>query len=287
MLGVGDEHARAVRDTLGVALSSDGDSIALRGPELAVEGVADRLAGVLESLRGPHPPGAGAVRRALLGEPAAGLYVHGRQVEAMGPGQAAYLEALRESPLTLVTGTAGTGKTFLAVARACQALQEEEVGRLVFCRPVVEAGERLGYLPGDVEEKMAPYFRPIQDALYKVLGLARARRMVGSGQIEIAPLAYMRGRTLDEAFILLDEAQNTTAAQMRMFLTRLGVGSRAVVTGDPTQSDLPPGAPSGLALALRRLRGVEGVALVELGERDVARHPLVARLDAALREEGE
>ncbi|MCH7494174.1 PhoH family protein, partial [bacterium] len=232
------------------------------------------------------PPSPGVVRKVLLGDAGAGagLTVYGRRISTQGPGQAAYLEALQSADLCIVTGTAGSGKTYLAVARGAQALQDEEVERLIFCRPAVESGERLGFLPGDVEEKMAPYFRPIRDALYRVLGLQRTRRLIASGRIEIAPLAFMRGRTLDDAFILLDEAQNTSVGQMRMFLTRLGVGSRAVVTGDPTQSDLPPGTESGLGLALERLGDVPGVRLVTLGREDVVRHPLVARIDEALGE---
>lgn len=284
VLGVGDEHARAVRQALGVTMRVASEAIEIGGPALAAHSLADRLEGLLAALRGPTPPGARAVRRVLLGDtaPGAGLSVYGRQIATQGPGQVAYLEALHSAALTIVTGTAGSGKTFLAVAKGAQALQDEEVERLVFCRPVVETGEHLGFLPGDVEEKMAPYFRPIQDALYRVLGLQRTRRLTASGRIEIAPLAYMRGRTLDDAFILLDEAQNTSVGQMRMFLTRLGSGSRAVVTGDPTQSDLPAGIQSGLRLARERLDGLEGVALVALGREDVVRHPLVAQIDRAL-----
>jgi phosphate starvation-inducible PhoH-like protein len=195
--------------------------------------------------------------------------------------QKAYVQAMEHHDLTLALGPAGTGKTFLATVLAVRMLQERRVERLVLTRPAVEAGERLGFLPGDLQQKVDPYLRPLYDALHTLLGLERTASLLEKGVIEVAPLAYMRGRTLADAFVILDEAQNTTSAQMRMVLTRLGENSRMVVTGDPTQVDLPPGAISGLAEAAQVLAGVEGVAICTLTAADVVRHPLVQRLVTA------
>jgi len=193
-------------------------------------------------------------------------------------GQKRYLDAIRSEELTLVIGPAGTGKTYLAMAAALSALLNSEVDRLVLTRPAVEAGESLGFLPGDLEQKVNPYLRPLIDALYSMLHVDRARRLIEREQVEIAPLAFMRGRTLDHAFVILDEAQNTTTEQMMMFLTRLGQGSRAVVTGDVTQTDLPKGTVSGLVQAQHVLRNTQGIAIIHLTKRDVVRHPLVQRI---------
>jgi phosphate starvation-inducible PhoH-like protein len=186
--------------------------------------------------------------------------------------------------LTVALGPAGTGKTFLATVLAVRMLQERKVERLILTRPAVEAGERLGFLPGDLQQKVDPYLRPLYDALHALLGSERTSALLEKGVIEVAPLAYMRGRTLADAFVILDEAQNTTSAQMRMVLTRLGENSRMVVTGDPTQVDLPPGVLSGLAEAAQVLDGVEGVAICHLSAADVVRHPLVQRLVTAYAE---
>ena len=199
-------------------------------------------------------------------------------IHARGAHQQAYLASIRERDLTFGIGPAGTGKTYLAVACAVEALTSEQVRRLVLVRPAVEAGERLGFLPGDLAQKVDPYLRPIYDALYEMLGFDRVARLIERAVIEVAPLAFMRGRSLNDSFIILDEAQNTTVEQMKMFLTRIGFGSRAVVTGDVTQTDLPAGRPSGLRHSLHVLRGVSGVAFNHFDAADVVRHPLVQRI---------
>jgi len=204
--------------------------------------------------------------------------VRGRRLMPQSPTQAAYVEAMRRYDLTFSIGPAGTGKSLLAVAMAVNALRERKVSRIVLTRPAVEAGERLGFLPGELEQKMDPYLRPLYDALYELMSPERFTRATERAEIEIAPLAFMRGRTLNEAFIILDEAQNTTPQQMKMFLTRIGYGSKAVVTGDITQIDLPQGAPSGLIVARDILKGVSGIAFVEFTHRDVVRHELVTRI---------
>jgi phosphate starvation-inducible protein PhoH and related proteins len=196
-------------------------------------------------------------------------------------GQKQYIDAIRKNDITLGVGPAGTGKTYLAVAMAVTALKEESVARIILTRPAVEAGEALGFLPGDLHEKIAPYLRPLQDALYDMLPPDEIQRHTERGTIEIAPLAYMRGRTLNNAFIILDEAQNSTTEQMFMFLTRLGQNSKAIITGDPSQVDLPQQRRSGLPEACRALVGIPGIAIVEFQKRDVVRHSLVQRIIAA------
>jgi len=203
------------------------------------------------------------------------------------PRQRDYLNAILKHDITFGIGPAGTGKTWLAVACAIDALERDTVQRLVLTRPAVEAGERLGFLPGDLAQKVDPYLRPLYDALYDLLGFERVQRLFEKQTIEIAPLAYMRGRTLNHAFVILDEAQNTTPEQMKMFLTRIGFGSKAVVTGDPSQVDLPRGQQSGLAHAVRVLADVRGIATTRFTSRDVVRHPLVARIVDAYEQAGE
>ncbi len=202
----------------------------------------------------------------------------GRPIAPRSVAQKRYVEAMRRHPLTFGVGPAGTGKTFLAVAMAVQHLLAEKVRRIVISRPAIEAGEQLGFLPGTLEEKVSPYLRPIYDSLYAMLDPPRVMRMLEQQVIEIAPLAYMRGRTLDDAFVVLDEAQNTTREQMKMFLTRIGQGTRCVVTGDPSQVDLPGGQPSGLSDALAILTGIDSIAVVRFAAADVMRHPLVQRI---------
>jgi phosphate starvation-inducible PhoH-like protein len=198
-----------------------------------------------------------------------------RTVRARTDGQIRYLASLRDNELVFCVGPAGTGKTYLAVASAVAALRRGQIKKLVLVRPAVEAGERLGFLPGDLEAKINPYLRPLLDALHDLMDFGQLRRYMGNDLIEIAPLAYMRGRTLNDAVIILDEGQNATVPQMKMFLTRMGQNARIVVTGDPTQVDLPPDTTSGLADAVERLRDVPGVGIVRLGRRDIVRHPLV------------
>ena len=200
------------------------------------------------------------------------------KVKARGPSQLRFVENMVNNDINFAIGPAGTGKTFLAVACGVQALLSQKVQRMVLVRPAVEAGEKLGFLPGDLAQKVDPYLRPIYDALYEMVGFERVGKLIEQGIIEVAPLAYMRGRTLNECFAILDEAQNTSPEQMKMFLTRIGFGSTAVITGDVTQIDLPPGKPSGLKHVLKVLDGVDGVTFNRFTARDVVRHPLVARI---------
>lgn len=202
----------------------------------------------------------------------------GKLIKSKTVGQKKYVDAIKKNTVTIGVGPAGTGKTYLAVALAVSALKEKKVDKIILTRPAVEAGEKLGFLPGDLQEKVNPYLRPLYDGLQEMLGLDSYQKLMEKGVIEVAPLAYMRGRTLNNAFIILDEAQNTTPEQMKMFLTRLGFNSKAVVTGDITQTDLPTGARSGLVEAMRILRGIEGIAIHEFSERDVVRHKLVQRI---------
>ena len=204
------------------------------------------------------------------------LTYRGRALRPKTAGQRRYIEAVRRNTLTFALGPAGTGKTYLAMAMAVAALKRREVGRIVLCRPVVEAGESLGYLPGSLQEKLDPYVRPLYDALFDMTDMEKGNALIEQGVIEIAPLAYMRGRTLNDAFVILDEAQNTTPEQMKMFLTRMGFRSKFVVTGDASQRDL--NGPSGLTSARRALEGVEDIAFVDLGRTDIVRHALVARI---------
>ena len=275
-----------------------GASLVLRGLELVVQGrrvQVERGVTLIEALEPLWSRGEavravdlqaayGALNTGRLEEHRAfaqvelGCTATGRLLRPRTFRQQAFVEAMRRHDLTLAIGPAGTGKTFLATVLAVRQLQERRVERLVLTRPAVEAGERLGFLPGDLQQKVDPYLRPLYDALHSLLGKERSTALLEKGVIEVAPLAYMRGRTLQDAFVILDEAQNTTPAQMRMALTRLGENARMVVTGDITQIDLPPGQPSGLVEAAEVLEGVEGVAICRLGEADVVRHPLVQRL---------
>jgi phosphate starvation-inducible PhoH-like protein len=281
-----------------------GASLVLRGIDLELRGTANQLercAALVELLRPLWQEGQAIsqvdLQTALTALDTGRGDEHqqlGRQVLARSQSgkllrprtlrQKAYVEAMERHDLTLALGPAGTGKTFLATVLAVRMLQERKVDKLILTRPAVEAGERLGFLPGDLQQKVDPYLRPLYDALHTLLGAEKVAALLEKGVIEIAPLAYMRGRTLADAFVILDEAQNTTAAQMRMVLTRLGERSRMVVTGDPTQIDLPSGVTSGLHEAAEVLEGIEGVAICRLSAADVVRHPLVQRLVTAYAE---
>ncbi len=204
--------------------------------------------------------------------------INGKQIKPKTLGQKAYIDAIRKNMIVFGIGPAGTGKTYLAMAMAIQAFKNEAVARIILTRPAIEAGEKLGFLPGDLQSKVDPYLRPLYDALYQIMGPESFQKNMEKGLIEVAPLAYMRGRTLDNAYIILDEAQNTTPAQMKMFLTRIGFGSKVIVTGDMTQKDLPSGAQSGLDVATKVLGKVEGIEFCTLTNKDVVRHPLVQKI---------
>ncbi|MAW61220.1 MAG: phosphate starvation-inducible protein PhoH [Planctomycetes bacterium] len=292
ILGPYDRHVKQVSRRLGVRLSSRGGELRFQGPDDAVQALVPRVEDLLTRMRRGDKLGPLEVETALLGsmDPSAerARSVFGealpdetqprRMPTARTEAQRVYLEALQRDDLILATGPAGTGKTYLAVAAALQALRRGEVKRLVLTRPVVEAGERLGFLPGDLEDKIDPYLRPLFDAMSDLLGPAQARRMRELDIVEIAPLAFMRGRTLARSYVILDEAQNATTGQLKMFLTRLGEGTRAVVTGDRTQSDLPQEQKGGLADAIDRLQGTPGVSWIEFSKADVQRSALVQRI---------
>ena len=210
--------------------------------------------------------------------------INGKQIKPKTLGQKKYVDAIREKMITFGLGPAGTGKTYLAMAMAITAFKRNEVGRIILTRPAIEAGEKLGFLPGDLQSKIDPYLRPLYDALYQIMGAESFIKNSEKGLIEVAPLAYMRGRTLDNAFIILDEAQNTTPAQMKMFLTRIGFGSKVVITGDSTQKDLPAGQTSGLDVAVNVVKNLEDISICRLTSRDVVRHPLVQRIVKAYEE---
>ncbi|MGQ0383142.1 MAG: PhoH family protein [Gammaproteobacteria bacterium] len=285
-----DENLRQLELRLGV-------EVRRRGGRFAVSGAnADAAVAVLRVLHeraAAQPVSAEDVHLAIqesgMGGAPAGdelaVETQRGRIHGRGPNQQQYLAAIRAHDLTFGIGPAGTGKTYLAVACAVEALQREAVRRMVLVRPAVEAGEKLGFLPGDMSQKVDPYLRPMYDALYEMIGFDRVARLIERNVIEIAPLAFMRGRTLNEAFIILDEAQNTTVEQIKMFLTRIGFGSRAVVTGDVTQTDLPAHRQSGLRHALEVLAGVPGIAVTRFSARDVVRHPLVQRIVEAYERE--
>ncbi|HET8568219.1 MAG TPA: PhoH family protein [Candidatus Limnocylindria bacterium] len=274
----------------GVKIVSRGAELRISGEPAAVAKVGD-LVGAIRSVSDRDDSLRKPVLERLIGEAKVtnvgtpeqirehvATTVRGKRISPQSANQRRYVEAIRTNDLVFATGPAGTGKSFLAVAMGVNALRDRKVAKLVLTRPAVEAGERLGFLPGDLQEKVDPYLRPLYDALYELMPPERFARAQERGEIEVAPLAYMRGRTLNEAFIILDEAQNTTAAQMKMFLTRIGFGSQAVVTGDITQIDLVQGERSGLVVAREILREVEGIAFVDFDDRDVVRHELVARI---------
>jgi phosphate starvation-inducible PhoH-like protein len=274
-----------------------GVKIVARGAELRISGDASSIArvgdlvGAMRSLSGRDDNLRRPALERLIGDAKeapvvtpqqlrdhVATTVTGKRIAPQSDNQRRYIEAIRTKDLVFATGPAGTGKSYLSVAMGVNALRERKVTRLILTRPAVEAGENLGFLPGDLQEKIDPYLRPLHDALYELMPAERMARAQERGEIEVAPLAYMRGRSLNEAFIILDEAQNTTAAQMKMFLTRLGYGSQAVVNGDITQVDLVEGQKSGMVVAREVLRGVDGIGFVDFDDKDVVRHELVARI---------
>jgi phosphate starvation-inducible PhoH-like protein len=297
LFGQYGQNLALIERRLGVVADSRGNHVTLEGSRDAceqarrvLEGLYDRLKHGDDLVSGDVE---GAIRLAIAQgslfdfDPAAArqsfeeINLRKRPVRARTPAQDAYIRALRRHALVFGTGPAGTGKTWLAVAQAIMLFERKEVDRIVLSRPAVEAGERLGFLPGDLREKVDPYLRPIYDALFDLMDARIVERALQTGEIEIAPLAFMRGRTLTNAVVILDEAQNTTSMQMKMFLTRLGENSRMIVTGDPSQVDLPPGQTSGLAEAVRLLEGVEGIGHCVFTAADVIRHELVARIVSA------
>ena len=292
LIGNNDEHLKAIEDSFDVVIHARGQEIAVKGEKIEhvekAELVLTNLLKVIElgnniTLKDVEA----AIKMAENGtiQQLLDLYeeeitkdAFGKTIRAKTMGQRMYVNAMNRNDLVFGIGPAGTGKTFLAVVYAAKQLRKGNVKRIVLTRPAVEAGESLGFLPGDLKEKVDPYLRPLYDGLNTVLGREQTARFIERGIIEIAPLAYMRGRTLDDAFVILDEAQNTTHAQMKMFLTRLGFGSKMVVTGDQTQIDLPKGVNSGLKEEEKKLHGVKGISIMKLEQDDVVRHPLVSKI---------
>ncbi|QFF99478.1 PhoH family protein [Psychrobacillus glaciei] len=298
LLGISDKNLKLIEEELKVQLITRGETIRIAGDEKNV-GEAKKL---MEQLLAVIHKGininqrdvSSAIEMSINGtiEYFSGLYdeeiarnIKGKAIRAKTIGQREYIQGIRRFDLAFGIGPAGTGKTYLAVVMATQALKNAHVKKIILTRPAVEAGESLGFLPGDLKEKVDPYLRPLYDALHDILGMEQTERLMERGTIEIAPLAYMRGRTLDDAFVILDEAQNTTKAQMKMFLTRMGFGSKMVITGDKTQIDLPKGAESGLIIAEKILKNVSGIHFQYLEQGDVVRHPLVAKIIQAYEEQ--
>lgn len=291
LLGSFDENLSIISRETGVEAVVDQSGIKLSGDSAGVD-VAKRVILKLLDIIARHEPldksriiycielakegYDGDIEKIMSGVIA--VTSRGKQIKYKTLGQKNYVDAIKKNTVTFAVGPAGTGKTYLAVAMAVSAYKNKEIDKIILTRPAVEAGERLGFLPGDLQSKVDPYLRPLYDALSEMFGLEAYQKLLERGSIEIAPLAYMRGRTLSNAFIILDEAQNTTKEQMKMFLTRMGEGSRMVITGDVTQIDLPDGKKSGLKHAVSVLRGIEGIAVIELTHKDVVRHPLVMRI---------
>ena len=297
VFGQFDQYVKKIERTLQVTIISREGVTRILGQE----GNADRAKRVLENLKELSARGTEITEQnvnyalALVMEDKEGAIltmdrdlichtINGKPVRPKTLGQKTYVDAIRKNMVVFGTGPAGTGKTYLAMAMAVTAFKNEEVGRIIMTRPAIEAGEKLGFLPGDLQSKVDPYLRPLYDALFQIMGPDSFQKNMEKGLIEVAPLAYMRGRTLDNAFIILDEAQNTSPAQMKMFLTRIGFGSKVVITGDLTQKDLPKDAPSGLDVAMKVLRKVDGIAFCPLTSLDVVRHPLVQRIVTAYEE---
>ena len=286
-----DEHLRSIENALGVKIAHRHEQFKVDGPKAAANRAMEVLQALYEQAARPIQPA--TVQLMLAGdgtEPLptddAQLATRRTDLRARTATQGVYLNAIASHDITFGIGPAGTGKTYLAVACAVDALERNSVQRIVLTRPAVEAGERLGFLPGDLTQKVDPYLRPLYDALYELMGFDKVQKAFERNQLEIAPLAFMRGRTLNNAFIILDEAQNTTPEQMKMFLTRIGFGAKAVVTGDVSQIDLPKGQMSGLIDAERVLKRVNGIAITRFHTGDVVRHPLVARIVDAYDHQG-
>jgi len=292
LFGMNDRNMAVLEQELSVVSALRGQNLQFRGDAenvAAAETAVARLITLLQHGETVDPmriryvvslvrEGKSDLLDQLSGSDVIAITHRGRPIRSKTLGQRAYVEAVRKHELTLAVGPAGTGKTYLAMAMAVVALKAKEVERIVLTRPAVEAGEKLGFLPGDMTQKVDPYLRPLYDALHELMGADSYQRLAERGTVEVAPLAFMRGRTLSDAFIILDEAQNATSEQMKMFLTRLGANSRCIVTGDVSQTDLPRDKKSGLVEAVNVLRNVEGVAIVELTARDVVRHELVQRI---------
>jgi len=296
IFGSFDANARLIEARFGVSLrnreSESGDSILIDGEDEAAVSAAAQCIAYLHGIAAKTDVLSDQVVQyaidmvnagegdslSTLGDECICVTTRGKPIKAKTVGQRQYVESIRKNTIVLGVGPAGTGKTFLAVAMAVRALREKQVNRIILTRPAIEAGEKLGFLPGDLQSKIDPYLRPLYDALYEMMGCENYQKLVEKGTIEIAPLAYMRGRTLDDSFIILDEAQNATPEQMKMFLTRLGFNSKAVVTGDLTQTDLPRGQKSGLGTAVKILSGIEDIGIHYFSERDVVRHRLVQKI---------
>lgn len=291
LFGSFDSNVKLLEKSLGVRITGRDNIVKINGGEDEVEKTEEVIGALMRILDKGEPldeqkilyaiemvQESGGYDPKLLGDNCIAVNTRGTPIRTKTLGQKKYVESMRENTIVFGIGPAGTGKTYLAVARAVTALRAKEVNRIILTRPAVEAGEKLGFLPGDLQNKVDPYLRPLYDGMYEMLGAESFAKNMEKGTIEVAPLAYMRGRTLDNAFIILDEAQNTTPEQMKMFLTRIGFGSRAVVTGDITQVDLPDGKRSGLREAMRVLKGVEDIGFSMLTEKDVVRHPLVMKI---------
>ena len=293
LFGPRDQHLRKIRTALDVGISARDGEIHIEGEDAAVHRATQIFESLDQSLRTDGIITEQIVERLLNGSTASEKSIHQESIEVHRPGgrivprssgQAAYVRAIRQSDVVFCEGPAGCGKTFLAVAMAVSALREQQVTKIVLVRPAVEAGESLGFLPGDLQAKINPYLRPLLDALREMMDFDLLKKLTEQDVIEMIPLAYMRGRTLNQAFVILDEAQNTTAAQMKMFLTRLGIGSKMVISGDTTQIDLPSNRKSGLIDAMERLGEVAGCHRISLGGGDIVRHPLVQRIVEAYEE---
>lgn len=300
IFGKQDEHLNLIEQSLNVRVVARGDELTIMGPAEQVEQGKEVFTQLLDFYKAGNHLGRHEIVYTLrsikngIQQPLTSLAkdvvlvtARGKQVKPKTLGQKDYIQNIRENDVVFAIGPAGSGKTYLAVAMAVNALRRKEVNRLILTRPAVEAGEKLGFLPGDLQEKIDPYLRPLYDSLYDILGLDHTQKYLEKTIIEIAPLAYMRGRTLEDAFIILDEAQNTTPEQMKMFLTRLGLGSKAVITGDITQIDLPKGQISGLVDAKRVLEAVPGIAFQWMTAADIVRHPLVVEIIRAYEQQAE